>query len=93
VTFNLSKRGASVSPGPKGAHITVGTSGVTETVGAPGTGLFWPDRQSWRGRRGAAANSASSYDPNWTAKLIYWLVAFSVLTLVAIGVLGRLAAG
>ena len=52
-TFNLSKRGASVSAGVRGAHFTVGTHGTRETVGLPGTGIFYTTTQG-RPRRPAA---------------------------------------
>jgi uncharacterized protein DUF4236 len=48
LTFNLSKRGASVSVSVCGAHLTVGTRGTRETVGLPGTGLFLMHERWWR---------------------------------------------
>jgi tetratricopeptide (TPR) repeat protein len=44
VTMNLSKRGGSLSFGPRGAKYTVGTSGRRGTVSLPGTGLFYTVR-------------------------------------------------
>ena len=40
VTLNISKRGLSVSLGPRGAKVTANKSGIRKTVGIPGTGLF-----------------------------------------------------
>jgi hypothetical protein len=54
LTFNLSKRGVSVSAGVRGAHVTVNSQcEVTETVGLPGTGLYYTQRKKLRGGTGA----------------------------------------
>ena len=56
VTMNLSKRGGSLSFGPRGAKYTMGTSGRRGTVSLPGTGLFYTVRGGSggsKGRRGA----------------------------------------
>ncbi len=61
LSFNLSKRGASLSVGPPGLKYTVGTSGTRRTVGIPGTGLYYTDRGSRSGAnhsRGARRQSA-----------------------------------
>ncbi|MGB7756303.1 MAG: DUF4236 domain-containing protein [Salinisphaera sp.] len=50
LSFNLSKRGASLSVGPPGLKYTVGTSGTRRTVGIPGTGLYYTEHG---GRNGA----------------------------------------
>jgi len=55
VRVNLTKRGASLSVGPRGAHYTVSTTGRrTRSVGIPGTGISYVDsrggvRRSYRG--------------------------------------------
>lgn len=57
VTMNLSKRGGSLSFGPRGAKYTMGTSGRRGTVSLPGTGLFYTVRGGGKGGssgRGAA---------------------------------------
>ena len=57
VTMNLSKRGGSLSFGPRGAKYTMGTSGRRGTVSLPGTGLFYTVRGGGKGSssgRGAA---------------------------------------
>jgi tetratricopeptide (TPR) repeat protein len=51
VTMNLSKRGGSLSFGPRGAKHTVGTSGRRGTVSLPGTGLFYTVRGGSGGSR------------------------------------------
>ncbi len=62
VTVNLTKRGGSLSFGPRGAKLTAGTSGVRRTLSVPGTGLWYTEhvgRKSSggksRARKGAAA--------------------------------------
>ncbi len=62
VTMNLSKRGGSLSFGPRGAKYTMGTSGRRGTVSLPGTGLFYTVRDGGRGgsaRQGAAPEQPS----------------------------------
>ena len=47
--LNASKRGMSLTFGPRGYHHTISTSGRrTTTVGVPGTGLYWQESQSAR---------------------------------------------
>jgi hypothetical protein len=47
VTFNLGKRGGSVSVGPRGAKLNAGARGLTATASLLGTGLAYV----WRRRR------------------------------------------
>jgi uncharacterized protein DUF4236 len=47
VTFNLGKRGGSVSVGPRGAKLNAGARGLTATASLLGTGLAY----IWRRRR------------------------------------------
>ncbi len=57
ITFNLSKRGASISTGPRGAKYTVGTSGTRRTIGLPGTGFYYTEHTSSK-RRGVSKSRA-----------------------------------
>lgn len=50
LTLNLTKRGGSLSFGPRGAKITAGTSGVRRTVSVPGTGLWYTEKVGGRKR-------------------------------------------
>ena len=66
VTMNLSKRGGSLSFGPRGAKYTVGTSGQRGTVSLPGTGLFYTVRGGGNrdgSRRRSAAPERPTIDP------------------------------
>ena len=63
VTMNLSKRGGSLSFGPRGAKYTMGTSGRRGTVSLPGTGLFYTVRGD-SGRGGSGRRSAAPEKPN-----------------------------
>jgi hypothetical protein len=83
VTLNLSKGGASISLGERGAHITVGTKGARETVGLPGTGLYYTQRQNWRGRRG----QGQPITAEWWPQFFGWLAAYFAAFAVAIGLL------
>jgi hypothetical protein len=55
---NVSKRGASLSVGPRGATMNLSGRGTRSTVGLPGTGLSWSSLSS-RGRRRAASRRPS----------------------------------
>lgn len=63
ITFNLSKRGVSVSTGPRGAKFTVGTQGTRRTVGLPGTGLYYTKRTSSKRRRASKSHVGESEAP------------------------------
>ena len=63
VTMNLSKRGGSLSFGPRGAKYTMGTSGQRGTVSLPGTGLFYTVRGG-AGSGGSRRWSAAPEQPN-----------------------------
>ncbi len=52
VRLNFSKSGISPSFGVRGARVTLGRQGVRKTVGIPGTGLFYTEVGSKRGKRG-----------------------------------------
>lgn len=47
-TFNLGKRGGSVSVGPRGAKLNAGARGLTATASLLGTGYVWRGRRSPR---------------------------------------------
>lgn len=63
VTFNLSKRGGSLSFGPPGAKLTAGTSGLRRTVGIPGTGFYYTSRSSLSSGRGRARSQSPPAQP------------------------------
>ena len=63
VTMNLSKRGGSLSFGPRGAKYTVGTSGRRGTVSLPGTGLFYTVRGGGGSRRRSTTPEQPQVDP------------------------------
>lgn len=58
VRLNFSKSGISPSFGVRGARATVGRQGVRKTVGIPGTGLFYTEVGSAKGRRGRSGGRA-----------------------------------
>ena len=61
VRLNVTKTGFGVTAGPRGAHYSINSSGTrTRSVGLPGTGLYYQDRSSSRGRSKAAAAGRSS---------------------------------
>lgn len=47
LSFNLAKRGPSLSVGMRGAHVALGRSGIRRTVGIPGTGIFATSQDGW----------------------------------------------
>lgn len=51
VRLNFSKSGISPSFGVRGARVTLGRQGVRKTVGIPGTGLFYTEIASRKGKR------------------------------------------
>ena len=63
ITFNLSKRGASVSTGPRGAKLTVGQRGTRRTVGLPGTGFYYTEQSSWKRRHSSGGRRSESDVP------------------------------
>jgi hypothetical protein len=56
LTINLSKRGASVSVGPRRAKLTVGGTGMRTTVGIPGTGVWFTEHRPWHGKSALVEN-------------------------------------
>jgi hypothetical protein len=48
LALKFSKRGISMSLGPRGLHYTIGT---TKTVGVPGTGISWTKLSKREGRQ------------------------------------------
>lgn len=58
VRLNFSKSGISPSFGVRGARATFGRHGVRKTVGIPGTGLFYTEVSSAKGRRGRSGGRA-----------------------------------
>ena len=63
VTMNLSKRGGSLSFGPRGAKYTLGTSGRRGTVSLPGTGLFYTVRGGSGGSGGKGRRDTTPEQP------------------------------
>src|SRR5437899_1717687 len=51
---NVTKTGASLSIGPRGAKVTVGSGGIRATAGLPGTGMFWSEQITHKGRADAS---------------------------------------
>lgn len=76
LTVNLSRSGASLSFGARGAHYTVGPMGQRVTVGLPGTGLFYTQMASRRGRRTTRAASppvgSATAAPEDRLRLGFW---------------------
>lgn len=50
LTLNLSKSGGSLSLGPRGAKYSLGSRGRRTSVGLPGTGIFYTQTSSRRGK-------------------------------------------
>ena len=61
--LNLSKRGGSLSFGPRGAKITAGTSGVRRTMSLPGTGLWYTEKVGSRGCGGRGRSRGRAGSP------------------------------
>src|SRR6056297_3252446 len=58
VGLNFSKSGVSPSFGVRGARVTLGRQGVRKTVGVPGTGLFYTEVASKKGKRNRSGRQA-----------------------------------
>ena len=68
VTINLSKRGVSLSLGPRGAKVTANKSGIRKTFGIPGTGLFSTSYQKYNTKKAVKPGHNKAeiiYTPNW----------------------------
>jgi hypothetical protein len=64
VRLNLSKSGVSASIGGRGAWFTLGPKGTRSTVGLPGTGLYYTQANSWKGRSNRTNNSGRNGPPS-----------------------------
>ncbi len=66
VRLNLSKSGMSASLGGRGAWFTVGPKRTRTTVGLPGTGLYYTQANSWKGRNNGSNEAAGKVNrPPW----------------------------
>ena len=65
VTLNISKRGLSVSLGPRGAKITANKSGIRKTVGIPGTGLSSTSFKKYKKENVVDNNEQVKSSMNW----------------------------
>ena len=64
ISFNLTKRGASVSIGPRGAKITAGSRGVSATTSVPGSGLYYTNKLTKQSKSSCSKSSSNSSASN-----------------------------